>query len=151
MTHYGVTGSGVNLCQVIDFVTFDIPRLLCYRRGTLAEINYMKRNDAWNAGLKFYRDDSGEIRRTQDNLRMHPKRSPSPARIEARRRGKPQYIDEDGYLRGTQSGALIVRPSTPKKRKLTPRAKRAECPVHGWALHKIISGECVLCIDRAVK
>lgn len=137
----------------------------------------MKRNDAWNAGLKFYRDDSGEVRRTHDNKRMHSKRPPSPARVEARRKGEARYVDEGGYLRSTQSGALIVNPLKPRpakraecpvhgwaldgkcrmcfdgknRRKLTPRAKRAECPVHGWALHKITSGECILCIDRAVK
>lgn len=138
----------------------------------------MKRKDAWNAGLKFYRDDSGEIRRTHDNKRMHSKRAPCPARIEARRKGEPRYVDEYGYLRSTQSGALIANPTKPRpakraecpihgwslhraldgkcrqcfdKRKLTPRAKRAECPVHGWALHKIDTGECKLCIDRAVK
>lgn len=102
----------------------------------------MKRTEAFRLKLPFYRDDSGELRRTSDDARWQRRRQPDANRIAARKAGDKHYVDEDGFRRQTQNGKLVAK----GKLNPVPTERRGHCAYHGWVRFSIALNECKQCI-----
>lgn len=104
----------------------------------------MKRKEAIKLNLRFYRDDSGELRRTRDDARWQKRRQPDANRIAARKAGEKHYTDEDGFRRQTQNGQLVAK----ARNQPVPTERRGHCAQHGWVRFSIAFNECLRCLEE---